>query len=187
MTRCAAGDEAAFGVLYERHHRLVYNIAYRMLGNPTDAEDILPDVFVKAWTKAGDFRGGSQVSTWLYRIAANMAMDRLRSGRHTKEVFWDDLPVRDQAMPDVGGESDNPERVAIRHDDERRLNKALGMLSKDERLLVTLYHLQGCSYTEVEEITGISTQNIKSRLFRARRRLKGFMEELEEGHAPGKL
>jgi RNA polymerase sigma factor (sigma-70 family) len=183
LARCGTGDEVAFRDLYERHQRMVYNLVFRMTGNHADAEELVPDVFVRVWQKARDFRGGSRVSTWLYRIAANLAMDHLRSARHTREVFWEDLPPQDQLASDRSEAEDGPEYFALRQDDRRRLEGALMRLGVEERLLVTLYHLQDCSYAEIEDVTGISTTNIKSRLFRARRRLRQHMLGLEKGDA----
>jgi RNA polymerase sigma-70 factor (ECF subfamily) len=184
VQRCGAGDEAAFQALYERHNRMIYNLVFRMLGNHADAEEVTPDVFVKVWLKAADFRGQSRVSTWMYRIAANMAMDRLRSARVGREVFWEDLAATEREMPDRRSDTETPEESALRHEDQRVLAKAMERLSPEDRLLVTLYHLQGCSYLEIEEITGVSPVNIKSRLFRARRRLRDAMVVQEKGDAP---
>lgn len=187
IQRCGEGDDAAFRALYERHNRMIYNLVFRMLGSHADAEEVAPDVFVKVWLKAADFRGQSRVSTWMYRIAANMAMDRLRSGRVGKEVFWEDLSPTEREMPDRRDAAETPEESAMRREDNRALAAAMAKLSSDDRLLVTLYHLQGCSYLEIEEITGISPVNIKSRLFRARRRLRDTMVNLEKGDAPDEL
>lgn len=184
VERCARGDESAFKELFDRHHRMVYNLAFRMTGNHSDAEEIAPEVFVKVWRKASEFRGQSRVSTWLYRIAANMAMDRMRSARTTKEVFWEDLAPVDKEMPDLRQATETPEDAAMRREDNRILAAAIERLSADDRLLVTLYHLQGCSYAEIEDITGISQVNIKSKLFRARRRLRDTMVTTQKGDAP---
>jgi len=184
MARCARGDQSAFQALYARHHRMVYNLAFRMLGNHADAEEVLPDVFVKVWQKAGDFRGQSRVSTWLYRVTSNMAMDRLRAARVGKEVFYEDLSLAEKEMPDRSAEAETPEEALLRQEDQRALNQAMGRLAPEDRLLVTLYHLQGCSYSEIEEITGVSPVNIKSKLFRARRRLRELLKTSTKGDVP---
>lgn len=184
LERCGSGDQAAFQALYERHNRMIYNLLFRMLGNHSDAEEVLPDVFVRVWLKAADFRGQSRVSTWIYRIAANMAMDRLRSGKSTKEVFWDDLPPQERAMPDRNETVEGPEHAVLRQEEHQRLADAMALLNPEERLLLTMYHLQGCSYAEIEETTGITSANIKSKLFRARRRLRNLMLGLEKGNSP---
>lgn len=184
MARCARGDQAAFQMLYERHHRMVYNLAFRLLGNHADAEEVLPDVFVKVWQKAGEFRGQSRVTTWLYRVTSNMAMDRLRAARVGREVYYEDLTIAEKEMPDRGAASETPEQAVLRQEDERALELALGRLGAEDRLLVTLYHLQGCSYAEIEEITGVTPVNIKSKLFRARRRLRDILKAAVKGDAP---
>jgi RNA polymerase sigma-70 factor (ECF subfamily) len=187
VQRCGRGDEAAFQALYERHNRMIYNLVFRMLGNHADAEEVTPDVFVKVWLKAEDFRGQSRVSTWMYRIAANMSLDHLRSARSGKEVFWEDLAPAEREMPDIRDPAETPEDTAIRHEDQRALADAMARLSPEDRLFLSLYHLQGCSYLEIEQITGVSPVNIKSRLFRARRRLRDVMVVLEKGDAPDDL
>lgn len=194
MARCGRGDQAAFQTLYERYYRMVYNLAFRMLGNHADAEEVTPEVFIKVWQKAADFRGQSRVSTWMYRVAANMALDRLRSARVTREVFWDDLTPVEKEMP--GGEaSETPEQALLRTESQRALAAALARLAAEDRLLVTLYHLQGLTYAEIEEVTGITPANIKSKLFRARRRLRGhlqvehmdILETTPKGDAPDEM
>lgn len=176
MHRCGRGDQRAFQALFERHHRMIYNLAFRMLGNHADAEEVTPEVFVKVWQKAAEFRGHSRVTTWIYRIAANMAVDRLRSARATREVFWDDLTPVEKEMPDRPA-AETPEQALLRREDQRLLAEAIAGLPAEDRLLVTLYHLQGLSYAEIEEVTGVSPANIKSKLFRARRRLRRAMPD----------
>ena len=184
MERCGRGDQAAFQALYERHHRMIYNLAFRLLGNHADAEEVMPDVFVKVWQKAADFRGHSRVTTWLYRVASNLAMDRLRSARVGKEIFWEDLSAVEKEMPDRGDTAETPEEAFMRREDQQALAAAMARLGAEDRLLVTLYHLQGCSYAEMEEITGVTMVNIKSKLFRARKRLRELLKSFVKGDVP---
>jgi len=181
LGRCARGDDQAFRALFERLRQMVYNLVFRILNSHLDAEEVTPEVFVRVWQKAAEFRGGSRVSTWVYRIAANMALDRLRAGRNVHEVFWEDLPPRERAMPDERDSAESPEDAVLRREDASLLERALAYLSVEDRLLVTLYHLQECSYTEIQHVTGITPANIKSKLFRARRRLRGILVEIEKG------
>lgn len=181
LERCSRGDDHAFRVLFERLRQMVYNLVFRILNSHLDAEEVTPEVFVRVWQKAGDFRGGSRVSTWVYRIAANMALDRVRAGRNVHEVFWEDLPPRERAMPDERDSVESPEDAVLRREQATVLERAMARLNVEDRLLVTLYHLQECSYQEVQQITGINPANIKSKLFRARRRLRGILIEMEKG------
>jgi RNA polymerase sigma-70 factor (ECF subfamily) len=142
---------------------------------------------VKVWQKAGEFRGQSRVTTWLYRVASNMAMDRLRAARVGREVFYEDLSIAEKEMPDRSAASETPEQTILRQEDQRLLAAAMGRLGAEDRLLVTLYHLQGCSYSEIEEITGVTAVNIKSKLFRARKRLRELMKLTEKGDAPDEM
>jgi RNA polymerase sigma-70 factor, ECF subfamily len=184
---CAQGDERAFQMLYDRHNRMVYNLLFRLLGNHADAEELAPEVFVRVWQKAGNFRGGSRVSTWVYRIASNIALDRLRSAQVKKETFWEELSPQEQEARSGDSPAAGPEESVLRAEEQRLLAQAMALLAPEDRLLVTLYHLQEHSYGDIEEITGISPTNIKSKLFRARQRLKRHLETLEKGDAPDEM
>jgi len=172
LARCCAGQQSALRELYDRHHRRVYNIAYRVLGNQEDAEELVPEVFLKVWRNCRSFKGRCRFTTWLYQITANLAVDRLRAKRIRKSTYLEDLPQPEAAVGLQEHEYESPEQAYLKTEEVQELHKAIQHLSHEERLLVTLYHLQGFSYDEIQEITGIKTVNIKSKLFRARQRLK---------------
>lgn len=184
---CRRQDQEALRVLFRRHERPVYNLLFRMLSNREDAEEALAEVFIKVWKSAGGFKGDAKFTTWLYKIASNTARDRLRSRQIRKEVFIDDQMIDESALcePRFVSSSD-PEKSAILADEKALLMKAMQELSEDDRLLVSLYHLQECDYEEVSQITGIPAANLKVRLFRARQRLRKLCVWFEsEGDADG--
>jgi|YelNatPaOPRAMG01_1025707.scaffolds.fasta_scaffold72034_1 RNA polymerase sigma-70 factor (ECF subfamily) len=175
LASCRAGNQSALRELYDKYHRRVFNIAYRMLGNEQDAEELVPEVFLKVWRNSHSFKGKCKFSTWLHQIACNLAVDRLRARRTRKSMFLEDLPTPEVIPGFRSEEYQSPENIYLRAEEVEQLHNAIQRLSDEERLLVTLYHLQGCSYEEIEEITGIKPSNIKSKLFRARQRLKRYL------------
>ncbi len=171
---CKRQDQDALDALFRRHEKPVYNLLYRMLSNHQDAEEALAEVFVKVWRAAGSFKGEAKFTTWLFRIASNTARDFLRSRRSRPEVSVEDVVVDEVEAGERAGASSyaNPEKAAIQADDMARINRAMLELSKEDRLLVSLYHFQNLDYEQIAQITGIPPGNLKVRLFRARQRLK---------------
>jgi len=177
---CRQGSQAALRELWERHHRMIYNLAYRMLGSHDDAEEMVPELFLKVWRNANRFGGRSRVTTWMYQMASNLAVDRLRSRKSRAFSLLEDVQEGSEETLPLVDDSSQPEDAYLRSEAAEQLHIALGKLTADDRLLVTLYHLQGHSYEEIEEITGLSNANIKSKLFRARQRLKKHLAPYRE-------
>jgi RNA polymerase sigma-70 factor (ECF subfamily) len=177
------GDLDAFNLLVLRHERAVFGLCLRLLGDVAAAEDAAQDTFVKAWRGIGSFRGeaAAQVRPWLLRIAANRCYDGLRGrGRRPPgplasldaepfevEPFWSS-----QADAPEG-----PEAHALRAELAIHLERALTALPADQRLVVLLADLQGCDYAEVAAVTGAALGTVKSRLNRARARLRQMLRD----------
>lgn len=189
IRRCAEGDEAALRLLFDRHHGVVYNLLFRMLGSRDDADELLPDVFLKVWHGAARFQARANPVTWIHRIAANACIDRLRRRPAAVSVSLEELADREEpvAVPY------DPTRRLVQEQERIQLQAGLMALSPEDRLLITLYHLQERSYDEVREITGLSYALLKSRLFRARQRLReqyckldreATEDEMPEGSTP---
>ncbi len=177
LYRCRQNDEAALGELLRRHERPVYGLLYRMLGSHEDAEEGLAEVFVKVWKAAAGFKGTAKFTTWLYRIAGNTARDMLRARKARPEIAIEDGILVETDL--IGTSSIDPEKAAILADELDRINMAMQKLSQEDRLLVSLYHMQECSLEEMAEITGINRANLKVKLFRARQRLRVHLENLD--------
>lgn len=189
IRRCAQGDEAALQALFARYQGMVYELLFRMLGSRDDADELLPDVFLKVWHGAGRFQSRSDPATWIYRIAANACIDRLRRRPALASVSLEELAEG----PDAPAVRFDPDRRLILAETCARLQAGLMALPPEDRLLITLYHLQGRSYEEIQAITGLSYARLKSRLFRARQRLretchegekKATDDEVSDGSAP---
>jgi len=175
------GDAKAFEVLVRTYQQRVYNIVYRMIGNREEAEDVAQDVFVTVYQNVAGFRGDSKFSTWLYRVTVNHCKNRLkylrRRGRHRGRPL-DDIAEREIAHgggatePRYHASIPRPDELASGHQLERIVQREIARLDEDHRVLVVLRDIQGMSYQEMVEVTGLNIGTIKSRLHRARLTLK---------------
>jgi len=181
LARCAEGDQEALRALFMRHERPVYGLLYRMLSSREDAEEALADVFVKVWRSASRFRGDAAFTTWLYRITANTARDMLRSRRARLEMRLEDLVSSEaELLKKASGDFEDPEDALLKASDNAVIAAGMARLSEEDRLLITLYHLQDLSYEEIGQITGLSPSHLKVKVFRARQRLKSHCRKIEE-------
>jgi RNA polymerase sigma-70 factor (ECF subfamily) len=167
-----AGDRAAFARLVERFQRPVYNLAYRMLGNPHDAEDAAQEAFLKAYRALAGYDPSRSFSTWLLSITAHHCIDRLRRKR-LQQVSLDGLPPWRQLASD----SVNVQRELEREDEGDRIRALLQYLPDEYRLVLVLRYWHDLGYSEIAETTGESVSAIKSRLHRARRRIAELLAE----------
>jgi RNA polymerase sigma-70 factor (ECF subfamily) len=174
------GSEEAFAELVERHQGRVYSHALRLMGNPQDAEEVLQDTFVQAYRNLAKFEERSRFSTWIYRIATNEALMRLRKVSRKKEVFLEDTAGHDDES--YHEELRDFARSALDEvlDAEIRdtLYRALADLPQEYRVVFTLRDIDGLSNAEVAESLGISVPAVKSRLHRSRLFLRDRLSHL---------
>ena len=180
LEQVKAGDEKAFEAIVDRYSARIYRIGRTITGNPEDAEEVVQDVFMTVFQKIGSFEGRSAFSTWLYRIAVNAAMMKVRGKREKQERTEEDLerwlPVFDaraQHAHPVEAWSANPEEAVLQRERREVLRNELATLPMEYRTVVALRDLQGLSSEEAAEILGISPAAVKSRLHRARLALRG--------------
>lgn len=178
-------DEAAFRRMVGLYQHKVYNLCFRMLGNAQEAEDLAQDVFVTVFRSIDSFRGDSQFSTWLYRIATNHAKNRILYLARRKSRQRQPLDEVDEAAlgePIGGGERvSRPDRQAMGHELERLLQHAIAQLDEEHRTLIVLREIENLSYQEIGEITGLAAGTVKSRLHRARLQLKEIVDRYQAG------
>lgn len=176
MREAQRGDLDAYNELVLRHERAVFSVCFRLLRDYALAEDAAQDTFIRAWTNAHTFRGG-EVRPWLLRIATNRSYDILRakgrrpSGSLDAELFEIE-PVWTTQVID-----ESPDSAALRSELAIRLERALHDLPEDQRAVVILSDIQGCSYEEVAAATGAALGTVKSRLSRARARLRQVLTD----------
>jgi RNA polymerase sigma-70 factor (ECF subfamily) len=187
VRRASAGDVTAFGVLVERYQRPMAALVGRMAGNPDDVDDIVQELFIRAWKGLPRFRGDAQFSTWLYRIAVNTAIKH--RSRHRSDAALslsaeglagglESLQSAPDADPSQGGD---PFRAAQRREREAMIRQAVSSLPEKQRAVVVLHYFEGMSCEEISGIVGCSVGTVWSRLHYACKRLKGALQAAEGG------
>ncbi|PPB80213.1 RNA polymerase sigma-70 factor (ECF subfamily) [Albidovulum inexpectatum] len=176
LTLYGQGDVAAARVLTLRLTPLAYRVALRMLNDAAEAEDVAQEAMLRLWRQAPDWqRGTAQVSTWLYRVATNLATDRLRRRR---SVGLDEIPEPADDDPGAVGRM-------IEHDRQQALQHALMQLPERQRTAVVLRHIEGLANPEIAEVMGVGVEAVESLIARGKRALKsalsGRREELGYG------
>ena len=175
--RSGDGDLAAFNTIVQRYQSQVLNLATRMLGNRVRAEDVAQETFISAYRAIAKFRGGN-LRAWLMRIAANACRDAMRGSIRRPEQSLDESLTNPSFQPASSDES--PEDHALRGELNAQLQKAILSLSADHRAVLVLIDVQGFSYGETAETTGASVGTVKSRLSRARARVRDLLMEHRE-------
>jgi len=177
VAQARQGDEAALEQLVRRHQRYVLNLAYRVLGDYAEAEDVAQEAFVRAWRGLSGFRGQARFTTWLYRIVHNLCLNRLPGLR--RELLQVELleEVLDDPAPSPPDLFEARERVAFLHAE-------LDRLPEKYRLVLTLRYLQGLSYAEIAAALDVPMGTVKTHLHRARRLLMERLRQWEE-HTAG--
>lgn len=170
VARARAGDRDAFREVVEAHSRTVFRLAYRLTGNEEDAEDVVQETFLKAYSALPRFEGSSEVATWLHRIASNCAIDALRRrrARPGDRSGWEETPA-----PDVlAATGADPESAAYGSEVQDRMRESLTVLSPMERAAFTLRHFEGRSIAEIARVLGLKTNATKNCVFRAVAKLR---------------
>ena len=169
VERCRQGDLSAFEDLYRAHAGRLFSIACRMLGNPTDAEDLLQEIFLSAHRKLDGFRGESALGTWLYRLATNHCLDYLRSRAARTNQLTDALD--DEPGVYEAGRRGLADQTVTKMD----LERALARLPEGCRAAFVLHDIEGLEHREVGEALGIAEGTSKSQVHKARLRLRALL------------
>lgn len=163
------GNAAAFGELVRYYEKFVFNVAYSFMSNYDDSFDVAQESFIKAWEKLSTFKGDSAFSTWLYRITANTAKDDL--AKRNRDMN------REEADENTASNQKTPEEEAIERENASELAEALSSLDDSMREIIVLRELDGLSYAEISKTLGIEEGTVKSRLSRAREKLREILRE----------
>jgi RNA polymerase sigma-70 factor (ECF subfamily) len=169
------GDTDAFNTIINLHQQAVFNLAFRMLKNREDAEEVAQDSFVKAYQKLKFFKGQSKFSTWLYRITYTTGLNKIKSNKkHLNNQSLD-------AQSDHGSTPELSMGPLLQIERTKFLKIALQRLTDQQQMLLTLYYQNECDLAEIEEITRTPKNTIKVQLHRARKALKSSLEALLAG------
>jgi len=176
VSRLKRKDIKAFNELYDKYSGMVASVAYSYLGSADEVEDVIQETFLRVYKGIKRFKGDALLSTWIYKIAINVCKDMLNRRKRKAVELMDSQEMLDWMHYNTAEE---------RHLDDLRteelkkvLSKALNMLSNEDRMLITLRDVDALSYEEIGKRLGKPVGTVKSRLFYARKRLKGIMENL---------
>jgi RNA polymerase sigma-70 factor (ECF subfamily) len=173
VEKASGGDAAAFETLVAENQTRVYNLALRLVGNEQDALDMSQEAFIKAFTYIGSFRGESRFSVWLYRLTTNVCLDFLRSQSRRAhgsltQAGDEDEEGRELEIPD---ERFTPQSMAERRELREAVRRNLEKLPPDYKAILILREIEALSYEELAETLDLQQGTVKSRLFRARKKL----------------
>ena len=173
VRRVQAGDDGAFDRLVELCAPRVYSLAYRMVGNNEDAQDIAQDAFLRVYQAIQRFRSDATFSTWLHRIVVNACHDEL-ARRKRRPATMSELTDDDDAPSplDLRSTGETPETALLQRERQQAIQRALAELPEVSRMVIVLHDIQGMGYQEIAEVTRTEVGTVKSRLNRARNMLR---------------
>ena len=186
IRRVQHGDTEAFSVLVAAYEKNVFNVALQMTGNREDAQDMAQEAFLKAYNSLPSFRGDSKFSSWLYRIVSNVCLDfkRRQSRRPSSSLTVED-DEGETLQLDIADESQSPEALLERKLTREAVRRGLASLPDEQRQILLLREIQGLSYEEIAEAMDLEPGTVKSRIFRARKKLCAFL--LQDGNIPDSI
>jgi RNA polymerase sigma-70 factor (ECF subfamily) len=173
------GDVRAFNLLVERYQTRLYNLCYRMLGDPDAAADVTQDAFLSAFRNIRRYRGGS-FAAWMMRIATNGCYDQLRARQRRPTTSIDALLDDEDHTPRQFEDSgEMPDERSLRNELAGEIQRGLDALDSDQRIAIILSDIQGFSYDEISAVTGWPLGTVKSRLSRGRAQLRNVLRQGE--------
>ena len=167
VTASLAGDKGAFNEIVERHRRAVYHVCYRFVNNPEDASDLTQETFVRAWKGLAKFKGEAALSTWLYRIAVNVCLNRVSARRLDVE------PLESDRFVDTTSEA--PGEQLFREERAEAVRRAIAKLPEKQRATLILRAYQDLSHQQIADILGSSVGAVKANFFHALANLKKIL------------
>ena len=175
IEKVISGDTNAFAVLVDRYKDLVFTLALRMLKNKEEAEEVAQDAFIKVYKSIEKFKGDSKFSTWIYRVAYNTCLDRLKKNKRQQNTVTIDEFTEHHIKT-----LDNALDAMEREERKMAIKRCLELLPSEDSFLLTLYYFEDQSLDEISKVTGLTANNVKVKLFRSRKKLGTiFMQQLE--------
>lgn len=180
MARAANGEHAAFEELIERHQHAVVGTVAKMLGNPSDAEDIAQQVFLRLWKSAKRYEPTAKFTTYLFTITRNLVFNESRRRSRRREVSSDERE-QDSHFEIEDTETARPDDELLQAELQAAVNRAINTLPENQRMAVVLRRYENMPYEEIGEVLGLSVSAVKSQLFRARATLREALGKYLEG------
>jgi RNA polymerase sigma-70 factor (ECF subfamily) len=166
------GDTNAFAELVDNYKDLVFTLALRMIKNREEAEEVSQDTFIKAFKSIDKFKGKSKFSTWIYRVAYNTCLDRLKKIKREYNVVAIDEFTEHQVKT-----LDNALDKMEQDEHQQKIQECLQLLPSDDSFLLTLYYFEELSLEEISKVVNLTANNVKVKLFRSRKRLTAILKE----------
>ena len=184
LRRAQSGDPEAFERLMEPLEQLVWRVCWHYTGNREAAEDCGQEAMIRIWRNLANYRGECALESWVYRIAANCCMDWLRKKKRDWSVSME--PMVEQGF-DPADDSPGTEEQVVAKDERQRLREAIALLPEDQREALILTQLEKVPYEEAARALGVSEGTVKSRVNRAKARLREILSEERELSPPGNV
>ncbi|MGA2352082.1 MAG: sigma-70 family RNA polymerase sigma factor [Terracidiphilus sp.] len=180
MLRAAAGDEAAFNYLTQKYHRPIIHFLFRMVRNQAIAEEMAQEVFLRVYRSRTSYRAEAKFTTWLYRIATNLAVNHARDSKNERAVqtvYLDSPDEETGTKPDVADDDPSAEQQLLIDERSKAIRKHVMALPERQRMAVVMHKYQGMEYREIGQVLKLSESAIKSLLFRAYQTLRETLKE----------
>jgi RNA polymerase sigma-70 factor (ECF subfamily) len=174
-----AGDRDAFGDLVKRHSRMLFRLAYRMMGNQADADDVVQDAFLRAYQKLASFESRADFGTWIYRIALHCALDRLHKRRAEYSRRVSEKTDPEEGTVQVADLKPDPERLAISAEIAALQEMAMKGLSAMERTAFVLRHMEDRSTEEIAAVMNVTPNTAKQSVYRAVQKVRHRLTRLK--------
>jgi RNA polymerase sigma-70 factor, ECF subfamily len=180
MLRVAAGDEASFNFLVQKHHRAMIHFLFRMVRNQAVAEELAQEVFLRVYRARDSYRAEARFTTWLYRIATNLAVNHARDTKHERSaqtVYLDAPDEESGTTPDVADDEPSAEQKLVRDERMTAIRKHVMALPERQRMAVVMHKYQDMDYRQIGEVLKLSESATKSLLFRAYQTLRDKLKD----------
>ena len=172
INRILEGDTNVFSMLVDRYKDLVFTLALRMVKNREEAEEVSQDTFIKVFKNLNKFKGKSKFSTWIYKVAYNTCLDRLKRIKREYNVVAIDEFTEHRVKT-----IDNALQQMEDHENEQQIQKCLHLLPSEDSFLLTLFYFEEQSLEEISKVIGITANNVKVKLYRSRKKLATILKE----------
>ena len=166
------GDTNVFGVLVDRYKEMIFTLALRMIKNREEAEEVSQDTFIKIYNSLNKFKGDSKFSTWIYKIAYNTCLDRLKKNKKEENTI-----LIDEFSDNLVKTLDNAFSALEEKERKQTIQNCLNLLSREENFLLTLYYFDDQNLDEIAKIMDINSNNVKVKLFRSRKKLAVILKK----------
>lgn len=174
LEKCRLGDQRAQMAIYDKYHRAMYNTSLRIVKNTAEAEDVMQEAFLKAFSKLHTFKGNSTFGAWLKKIVVNMSINAFNKSTKYQEVPYEDQFRKAEDQDGGIAGADSPENPKV-----RQLMKAMDSLKENYRLILTLHLIEGYDYEEICQILNITSVNCRTTISRAKESLRKKMMSYE--------